>query len=154
MRLLLGFAVSEHQVPETIDLVFDVFGVGDDGFLVLTEVVALFLRVFFVLAVVVGDLDKPDALLLLCQYCLMATPRLIQAHRPHKDVEMFGIRLHVRHSLDRGGPRTYDRDPIIFPLLLLIIFGPPRCMNHLALEFLDAFNFGPLEVVENPGGMQ
>ena len=40
LRLLLGFAASEHNLPHSIDLHFDVFGVGDKGVLVVPEVVA------------------------------------------------------------------------------------------------------------------
>ena len=55
------FGVGVEGAPEAVDLVFDVFGVGYEGFGVVAEGVAFGGVVFFVLAVVVGDLDEPDA---------------------------------------------------------------------------------------------
>ena len=74
LRVKLDFTARKHQVPGTVDLVFELFGVGDEGFLVVPGSVALFLGVLFVSATVADNFHEPDALLLLWQLSLNAIP--------------------------------------------------------------------------------
>lgn len=62
LPLLLSLAAFEKHPPQPIDLIFDALRMLDQLMFIFAKCVLLFLRVFLVLAKVVGDLNEPYAL--------------------------------------------------------------------------------------------
>lgn len=72
-----------------------------------------------------------------------------------EDIDVLGVRLHVRHCLDGRSARTNHRHPIVRPLLLLVVLGPASCMHDFALELiLQTRNIRPLEVIKDTSTVQ
>ncbi len=63
-------------------MVFDIFPMRNQSKGVFSELLAVLLRILVIGAVVVRDLDEPDG----CAY---------------KNIQVLGIRLHIRYCLDR-----------------------------------------------------
>lgn len=117
LRSSLRLRAVVESTPQPVDLILNIFCMRNKIFGIMSEPVSLGLTVFLVLAIVVCDLDKPDA-------------------RADKDIDVFGKRLHVGHSLDGTCAGTYDGNAIVRPLLFLVIFWPTGSVDYLALEFI------------------
>lgn len=170
LTLLLCVCVGVEGSPKSVDLVLDILYavntcpsqivylnaylcVSDQTLRIIAEGVSLFLAVHLVLAIVVGDLDEPHSatsqLLGQCwgSYCSLPSP--------HEDVDVFRMRLHCRHSLNRRCSRANDCNIVVLPLLCLVVTGPPSGVNDFALELiLQAWDRRPLEVVQDTGTME
>lgn len=48
-----------------------------------------------------------------------------------EDIEVLGVRLHVRNRLDRASSTSNDCDALVLPLICLIVLGPPSRVNDL-----------------------
>lgn len=68
---------------------------------------------------------------------------------PHEDVEMFHVRLHLGHCLNRGCTRADHGDAIVCPLFLLIVLWPDSGVYLTAFELLYALDLRPFEVIQD-----
>ena len=126
----MALATRIESSPKAVDLVLDVFRVCDQLLWIATELVSLFLRIFFVLPEVVRDLHKPDT-------------------SSHEDIQMFHVRLHLGHCLNRGCAGANHGDAVVRPLFLLIVLWPDSSVYLTTFELLYALDLRPLEVVED-----
>lgn len=107
--------VLVERSPEAIDLVLDALGVLDEFCGVFVEDCFLLFGVLVVRPVVVGNFHEPY-------------------WGPDEYVEMFGMRLHRRHSLNGRCSRANHGDLIVLPLFGLVVFGPPGCVDDLLMS--------------------
>jgi hypothetical protein len=110
----LHLTVLKEHTPKSIHLILDTLRMLHDLEWVL-EIRLLLGCILVVSAVVVRDLDEPDG-------------------GADEDVEGFGVRLHCRDGLNRGGAGANHSDLVVLPLLLLVVFGPAGCVYDLRIS--------------------
>jgi len=102
---------------------------------VFPELIALFLRVLLVLAIVVRDLDEPNS-------------------GSDEDIHVLYMWLHSRYGLNGRSARSNDRHAIVLPLLTLIVLRPCCGVDDATLEAVDTFDTRPLVVVQDAGSVE